>query len=168
MTSTEQAYHTYTHSPPLNIISLPCSLSLCGVCHLLQDTVRFVFGHRGHHDPEVYSLEQLLPARWGLWHILTVRQVNLDLLQHTSPPVVQSTRHLCPACRISGDPDTYSVEQLSTAMQAVGHVPFQAGLSCNNERVGSCMIPVCVHLAKAQGVCMSTGDLQVWAVRPTG
>lgn len=32
---------------------------------MLQDTVRFVFGHRGHNDPEVYSLEQLLPARWG-------------------------------------------------------------------------------------------------------
>lgn len=29
----------------------------------LQDTVRFVFGHRGHDDPEVYSIEQLLPAR---------------------------------------------------------------------------------------------------------
>lgn len=29
----------------------------------LQDTVRFVFGHRGHNDPEVYSIEQLLPAR---------------------------------------------------------------------------------------------------------
>jgi hypothetical protein len=35
------------------------------LCLLLQDTVRFVFGHRGHNDPEVYSLEQLLPARWG-------------------------------------------------------------------------------------------------------
>lgn len=38
----------------------------CLLLVLLQDEVRFVFGHRGHTDPEIYSLEQLLPARWVL------------------------------------------------------------------------------------------------------
>jgi hypothetical protein len=30
---------------------------------VLQDRVRFVFGYRGHASPEVFSLDQLLPAR---------------------------------------------------------------------------------------------------------
>lgn len=29
----------------------------------VQEDVRFVFGHYGHTDPEVYSIQQLLPAR---------------------------------------------------------------------------------------------------------
>jgi hypothetical protein len=39
----------------------------CGrLLMVLQDRVRFVFGYRGHASPEVFSLDQLLPARCAL------------------------------------------------------------------------------------------------------
>ena len=50
----------------------------------LQDSMRFIFGHHHHAQPEVFKLQQLLPARFG----------PADLLDDPSTPLLlQPQRH---------------------------------------------------------------------------
>eukprot|EP00879_Flechtneria_rotunda_P021481 GHRR01022638.1.p1 GENE.GHRR01022638.1~~GHRR01022638.1.p1 ORF type:complete len:295 (+),score=84.05 GHRR01022638.1:578-1462(+) len=64
--------------------SIAISAAPCGHCRQFYseltraDTVRFVFGYRGHTAPEVFGLDQLLPARFG----------PLDLLEDPSTPLL--------------------------------------------------------------------------------
>lgn len=64
--------------------SLAISAAPCGHCRQFYselacaDRVRFVFGYRGHDEPEVFGLAQLLPARFG----------PLDLLEDPSAPLL--------------------------------------------------------------------------------
>ncbi|KAF8066324.1 CDA1 [Scenedesmus sp. PABB004] len=70
--------------------SLAISAAPCGHCRQFYselacaDSVRFVFGYRGHAEPAVFSLDQLLPARFG----------PLDLLEDPSAPLLlEEQRH---------------------------------------------------------------------------
>lgn len=45
-----------------------------------QDRVRFVFGYRGHDEPEVFSLAQLLPARCVMLAAHTAALISILLL----------------------------------------------------------------------------------------
>jgi hypothetical protein len=54
------------------VVLMPAESATTGAA-CVQDSVRFVFGHRGHNDPEVWGLEQLLPARWALTAVVCAR-----------------------------------------------------------------------------------------------
>jgi hypothetical protein len=53
---------------------------------VLQDRVRFVFGYRGHASPEVFSLDQLLPARCASYMWTQSQLVKITALSMVTRP----------------------------------------------------------------------------------